>query len=265
MAAPDATHRQTSGANGPPRILAIHAHPDDVEFQCAGTLALLAKKGCAITIATMTPGDCGSAEHSAEEIAEIRRSEAGKSAAILGADYVCLEFRDLSITIDNISRGKVCECLRRARPDIVLTAPPVDYMTDHELTSVLVREACFSASVPNYSTRQWSPAPPLAGIPHLYYVDSIEGVDTFGRPVKPDFIIDVTPVFETKQKMLACHESQRNWLRKQHGIDEYMQNGQRWSAARGKEIGVQYGEAFRQHTGHPYPAHNRLVEFLAER
>ena len=188
MAAADATSKSPSSTGGPPRILAIHAHPDDVEFQCAGTLALLAQEGCAITIATMTPGDCGSAEHSAEEIAEIRRGEARASAAILGAEYVCLEFRDLSITIDNVSRGKVCEALRRARPDIVLTAPPVDYMTDHELTSVLVREACFSASVPNYSTRQWSPATPLRGIPHLYYVDSVEGIDPFGRPVKPDFI-----------------------------------------------------------------------------
>jgi len=262
MAGGEAIKKSTSSTEGSPRILAIHAHPDDVEFQCAGTLAHLAKQGCAITIATMTPGDCGSAEYSAEEIAEIRRGEARASAAILGAEYVCLEFRDLSITVDNVSRGKVCECLRRARPDIVLTAPPVDYMTDHELTSVLVREACFSGSVPNYSTRQWSPAPPLRGIPHLYYVDSIEGVDTFGRPVKPDFIVDVTATFETKQKMLACHESQRNWLRKQHGIDEYMANGERWSAARGKEIGVKYGEAFRQHTGHPYPADNRLAALL---
>ena len=70
--------------DGSPRILAIHAHPDDVEFQCAGTLALLAQQGCAITIATMTPGDCGSAEHSAEEIAEIRRGEARASAATSG-------------------------------------------------------------------------------------------------------------------------------------------------------------------------------------
>jgi N-acetylglucosamine malate deacetylase 1 len=249
-------------ASGPPRILAIHAHPDDVEFQCAGTLALLKQQGCPITIATMTPGDCGSAEHSADEIAEIRRAEARKSAELLGADYVCLEFRDLSIVVDNPSRGKVVEALRRARPEIVLTAPPVDYMTDHEITSVLVREACFSASVPNYSTRQWDPAPPLGGIPSLYYVDSIEGIDYFGNPLKPDFVVDVTATFELKQNMLACHESQRNWLRKQHGIDEYLEKSERWAAARGREIGVKYGEAFRQHTGHPYPGDNRLAQLL---
>src|SRR5436305_1145951 len=58
------------------RVLALHAHPDDIEFQCSGTLALLAEAGCDLTVATMTPGDCGSAEHDAEAIAEIRRGEA---------------------------------------------------------------------------------------------------------------------------------------------------------------------------------------------
>ncbi len=101
-------------SSDPPRVLAIHAHPDDVEFQCAGTLVLLKQQGCVLTIATMTPGDCGSAEHAADEIAEIRRAEARKSAELLGAEYVCLEFRDLSIVVDNSSRGKVCEALRRA-------------------------------------------------------------------------------------------------------------------------------------------------------
>ena len=60
-------------------VLAIHAHPDDIEFQCAGTLRRLRKLGCRITVATMTPGDCGSAEHNAEEIAAIRREEARRT------------------------------------------------------------------------------------------------------------------------------------------------------------------------------------------
>ncbi len=63
------------------RVLAIHAHPDDVEFQCAGTLALLREKGIAVTIVSLTPGDCGSAEHDCATIAEIRRGEAQASAA----------------------------------------------------------------------------------------------------------------------------------------------------------------------------------------
>ncbi len=165
------------------RVLALHAHPDDVEFQCAGTLALLREAGCAVTIATMTPGDCGSAEHDSEAIAEIRRGEARASAALIGADCVCLEFRDMAIFNDDDSRRRVTEALRRARPDIILTAPPVDYLCDHEMTSLLVRDACFAASCPNYATRQWEPAPPMTAIPHLYFVDALEGADREGKPV----------------------------------------------------------------------------------
>src|SRR5579872_672136 len=119
------------------RILAIHAHPDDVEFQCAGTLARLAQAGCHVTIATMTAGDCGSAELDPAEISRLRRGEARASAALLKADYLCLEFQDLGIVHDNDSRRRVTEAVRRARPDVVLTAPPVDYMSDHEMTSRL--------------------------------------------------------------------------------------------------------------------------------
>ena len=247
----------------PCRILAIHAHPDDVEFQCAGTLALLKQAGCPITIATMTPGDCGSTELGSDEIAAVRREEARQAAKLLDADYECLEFRDLSIVHDNESRWKVTEAIRRIRPDVVITAPPVDYMSDHEMTSRLVRDACFNAPIPNYSTRQWEPAGPISRIPHLYYVDPIEGVDYYGQTVEPKFVIDISTTFELKHQMLACHASQRDWLLKQHGIDEYLNSSQRWSASRGREIGVEYGEGFSQHTGHPYPADNLLLELIA--
>src|SRR5580700_8868919 len=169
------------------RVLALHAHPDDIEFQCAGTLILLRAAGCAVTMATMTPGDCGSAEYDAEAIAAIRREEARASAAMIGADYQCLEFRDLAIFNDDESRRRVTEAIRRARPDLILTAPPVDYIADHEMTSVLVRDACFAAPCPNYTTRQWEPAAPLVKIPHLYFVDSLEGHDREARPIAADF------------------------------------------------------------------------------
>jgi LmbE family N-acetylglucosaminyl deacetylase len=246
------------------RVLALHAHPDDVEFQCAGTLALLREKGCAVTIATMSPGDCGSAEHDSEEIAEIRRNEARASAALIGADYLCLEFRDMSIFNDDESRRRVTEALRRVRPDIILTAPPVDYLCDHEMTHLLVRDACFAAPIPNYATQQWDPAPPLTAIPHLYMVDPIEGQDRNGVPVPVDFYVDVSRVFETKKKMLACHASQRNWLLKQHGMDEYLESLTKWSTHRGSEIGVAHAEGFRQYRGHPYPQSNRLLELVGK-
>lgn len=254
----------TLPAAAPTRILAIHAHPDDLEFQCAGTLALLRRAGHAVTMATMTPGDCGSAELDAEAIAAVRRDEASAAAGLIGADYVCLEFRDLAVFNDDESRRRVVECLRRARPDVVLTAPPVDYMCDHEMTSLLVRDACFAAPIPNYATRQWDPAPPLAKIPHLYYVDALEGADRDGNALPAGFHVDVSAVFDTKRAMLACHASQRDWLLKHHGIDEYLDSQARWSSRRGAEVGAAHAEAFRQYLGHAYPHDNLLLALLGQ-
>jgi len=253
-----------SSQSAPVRVFAIHAHPDDIEFQCAGTLALLKKRGCEIAIATMTPGDCGSAELDADEISEVRRGEAKAAADMLEAEYMCLEFRDLSIVVDNDAKRRVTEAIRRARPDIVITAPPQDYMADHEATCQLVRDACFNAPIPNYKTQQWEPANPIDHIPHLYYVDPIEGVDYFGNTIEPGFVIDISEAFAVKRDMLACHASQRDWLLKQHGIDEYLNSCERWSASRGELIGAKFGEAFRQHKGHPYPHSNRLEELLSD-
>ena len=212
----------------------------------------------------MSPGDCGSAEHDAESIAAIRRGEAAAAAGLIGAEYHCLEFRDLAIFSDDDSRRRVVEFLRRSRPEIILTAPPVDYLADHEATSGLVRDACFIAPVPNYVTRQWEPAPPLAKIPHLYFVDPLEGNDRDGRPQPVGFHVDVTEVFPVKRDMLACHASQRNWLLKQHGMDEYLESQEHWGRKRGAEVGVAYAEGFRQYLGHPYPQDNYLLQLLGQ-
>ncbi len=214
-------------------------------------------------MATMTPGDCGSVDRDAEAIAAIRRNEARMAAELIGADFACLEFRDLAIFDDDDSRRRVVEAIRKAAPDLVLTAPPVDYLCDHEATSRLVRDACFAATLPNYKTRQWEPAPPLAKVPHLYFTDALEGLDGDGRPQPAGFLVDVSEVFEIKRQMLACHASQRDWLLRQHGIDEYLDAQARWGARRGAEIGVAHAEAFRQYLGHAYPKENRLVELLA--
>ncbi len=163
-----------------------------------------------------------------------------------------------------MSRRRVTEMLRRARSDLVLTAPPVDYMIDHETTGQLVRDACFGAPCPNYATRQWEPAPALSRIPHLYFVDPLGGCDRDGQPVPVDFHVDISRVFETKRRMLACHASQRDWLLRQHGIDEYLDSQERWAASRGGEIGVAHAEAFRQYRGHPYPHDNVLLAAIRQ-
>jgi len=244
------------------KILSIHAHPDDAEILAGGTLALLASAGHNIIIVTMTPGDCGSAEHTQEEIARIRRQEAARSAAHIGARYGCAEFGDLSVFNDDASRRRVVELLRQVAPDLVLTASPVDYLCDHEMTSLLVRDACFGAPLPNYATGAPDAAAPLQEIPHLYFMDPIGGVDREGRAVEPDFFVNVTAQMETKTAMLAEHASQRAWLLKHHGIDNYLEMMKDWTQANGSRAGVEYAEGFRRYKGHPYPQTELLEELV---
>ncbi len=243
-------------------ILAIHAHPDDVEILAAGTLAILAETGHRITIVTMTPGDCGSAELPPEDIADLRRREAAAAASRIGAEYFCAEFRDLAIFSDDASRRRVVEVLRKVKPDLVLTAAPVDYMCDHEATSLLVRDACFAAPARNYSTGAANPASPAADIPHLYFMSPIGGQDRDGKPAPVDFYVDIRRTFDLKMRMLAQHASQRQWLMKHHGIDDYLAMTERWTREAGHRAGVELAEGFQHYKGHPYPISPLLEELL---
>ncbi len=243
------------------RILALHAHPDDWEILAGGTLALLAQAdGVHLTVATMTAGDCGTAAMGPAEISAVRKLEAATAAALLGAEYLCAGFQDLAIFNDDAARRRVTELLRQARPDLVLTANFPDYHCDHEATHLLVRDACFGVSAPNY---QCGDAPPLERIPHLYFMDSTEGIDRDGHPLAAEFTVDVAATIETKRAVVACHESQRDWLRRQHGLDDYVETALHWTAQRGQAAGFEYGEGFRQYRGHPYPRTPRLQELLA--
>ncbi len=243
-------------------VLTILAHPDDAEFLCAGTLIRLVREhGWQAHIASMTPGDCGSAELPPEEISRVRREEGRRAAALIGAAYHCLEERDLAVFYNEPTLLKVTRLLRRVRPQVVLTHSPADYMLDHEMTSILARAAAFAAPIPNYGAGQ-DLGPPLECIPHLYYCDPIEGKDALGRDVVPGIAIDVSAVIETKASMLAAHASQRDWLLKHHGVDQYLEAMRHWSRQRGQACGVAYAEAFRQHLGHSYPQDNLLGQLL---
>src|SRR5947209_4239297 len=234
----------------PDVVLSLLAHPDDAEFLCAGTMARLAQEyGWEVHIASMTPGDCGSAELGPEEISRVRREEARKAAALLGGAYYCLEERDMRVFYGEAALEKVVRLFREVRPRIVISHSPSDYLLDHEVTSTLARAAAFDAPMRNlYPDRGHAPA--LEAIPHLYYADAIEGKDAFGRSVDPGFCIDISPTLERKTEMLCCHASQREWLLKHHGIDEYVATMREWAAARGRQSGVAAAEGFRQHLGH---------------
>lgn len=242
--------------------LAVMAHPDDAEFLCAGSLIRLVRAcGWQVHIASMTPGDCGSAELPAEEISRIRRVEGARAAERIGGRYHCLEERDLLVCYGERTLEKVTRLMREVRPRLVFTHSPTDYMLDHEMTSTVVRAAAFAAPVPNFLSAR-SLGPVLEGIPHVYYCDPIEGKDPVGREVPPGFSVDISGVIEDKVAMMACHESQRAWLLKHHGLDHYLQALRDWSARRGRACGVAYAEGFRQHLGHSYPQNNLLGELL---
>ena len=244
------------------KILAFMAHPDDIELLCAGTLVRLRKAGHDIAMATMTAGSCGSATLGPKEISDIRRVEAANSAAIIDADYHCAEIPDLEIVFDNPNRRKASDILRLTQPDIVITHYPQDYMYDHDMTSMLVRDATFGGTLRNYPTDV--DAPPVGQIPYLYYASPVDGVNAFGELIEYQFVVDVTSTIETKVEMLACHASQREWLRAQHGLDEYIEYMRRETGRMGATDGHDYGEGYCQHLGHPYRQDNIILQLIGD-
>lgn len=240
--------------------LGIFSHPDDAEMVCAGTLSLFRKAGWEVHIATMAPGDKGTAIYSREEISRIRKAEAARAAGVIGAEYHCLGLEDVYILYDRDSVNRTTELIRNIHPAVVFTSSPNDYMVDHELTSMIVQTACFASGIKNMEVD----ATPYEPVPFLYYCDPMEGKDIFGKPVIPSIYVDITGEIGVKEKMLALHESQRNWLLTHHKIDEYILAMKRFAADRGNSAGVDYAEGFRQHLGHSFPQNNILMEIIGD-
>jgi len=242
--------------------IAILAHPDDAEFLCAGTFTrLIREHGWAVHIASMTAGDCGSMLYPPVEIAWVRRKEGVTAASVIGGTFHCLEERDLRVMYNEPTVEKVVDLLSRVRADVVFTHSPDDYHPDHEATSKIVRTATFAAPIPNFMFGRHA-HPPLEHIPHLYYCDPLEGKDIFGREVPPNFCVDISEVIEVKEQMLASHASQRDWLMKHHGVDNYLISMRETSKVQGDRIGVKFAEGFRQHLGHSYPQDNLIGKLL---
>lgn len=255
--------KKTQKSSKSPRVaLALMAHPDDIELLCAGTLACLVDAGWTVYCATASGGDLGSAQESRVDIRRRRLGEAEAAAAKLGAaGYFWVGLHDLQIAYTPENVRLVTEVVRKAAPDLVITHSPDCYMVDHEETSRLVRAACFGMAIPLWESGE-TPAPEGKGTPALYYADAIEGKDKFGKPIVGDFGIDVESVFERRQEALKCHESQRDWLRAHHGIDQYLITNEELADHHGASFGVKKAEGFRQHLGHGYPQENVLAEAL---
>jgi LmbE family N-acetylglucosaminyl deacetylase len=247
-----------------PTILALCAHPDDAEFRCGGTLILLARRGWQVHIATCSTGDCGSAELKPNAIAVTRRAEARNAAAFIGGTYHCLNGLDLQIYDNDVMRGAATALIREVQPDCIITHYPVDYMPDHDAASAITRCASFTASIPNYVVGPASAMTPTAGVVPLYYFGPLGGTDYFGNPVTAPWFIDISGIIDDKAEMLARHESQREWLRAQHKMDQYIEEMKKWDADAGRHAGVPYAEGFFQHQGHGYPQTPIIQDALRE-
>ena len=217
------------------RVLAIGAHPDDLELQCAGTLARYAHRGDHVTMAVAMSGDCGSSTLPKEQIAAIRGEEARASAAVLGAEFLHMHhYSDGFLFSTEQTRLDFLNVIRQARPDVILTHSPNDYHPDHRMTAQIVCDVRIMITVPNIKTE----APPGDMVPEVYFFDTMAGIDFV-----PQHYVDITSTFDVKKTMLSCHKSQSSWLADQYKMT-YLDFIDCVGRFRGLQCGVQYAECF---------------------
>ncbi|NOZ28267.1 MAG: PIG-L family deacetylase [Chloroflexi bacterium] len=216
------------------RVLAVGAHPDDIEIACGGTLARYALAGHHVMMCYATNGDKGHLEIPPAELAVIREKEARAAAAVIGAEVFWMGFPDGELFYDRQTREAFIDMLRQARPDIIFTHWPEAYHPDHVAAGQLAFSANYIATVPHIRT-----AHPASDHPaRIYYMDVAHDVR-----VEAAEYVDITEVYELKRKMLAAHESQLEWLREHDGVD-VMERMEARDRALGIQCGVMYAERF---------------------
>lgn len=177
-------------------VLAVGAHPDDVELGCGGTVALLAAAGHRVGILHLTRGEAGT-RGSEEE----RRDEARASAEVLGASAVLfLDCGDGRLRNGDDEQDALIALLRRHRPELVLAPTPSDRHPDHGRAHRLVAEASFYAGLAARRVPEAPDLPPHRPAALLAYMQH--------DPFEPSLVVDVTSVWEVKERALDCYRSQ---------------------------------------------------------
>lgn len=221
------------------RVLAVGAHPDDLEILCGGTLAIYARSGASVVMAIATDGSAGHMVIPPEELKEIRRKEAERSAAMIGAELCWLGYTDELIFEDIPTRLRFVDLVRQAKPDVILTHDPNDYHPDHRVVSRLVFDASFPSSLPNFRTSH----PAHSGVQPLCYFDVLGG-----HSFIPTEFVNIEETYTVKREMLSCHESQLKWLKDHDGINA-LDFIDIMAHSRGLQCGVTLAEGFRLETG----------------
>lgn len=178
-------------------ILAIGAHPDDVELGCGATIAKEVAAGKKVGILDLTRGELGT-----RGTAEIRDKEAAKAAEILGVAFRHnLEFADGFFVNNTASQLEVIKIIRKYKPEVILCNAIEDRHIDHAKGSQLVSDACFLSGLLKIETiyegnnqEAWRPA-------HIYHYIQ-------WKNLTPDFVVDVTGFMDTKMEAVMAYKSQ---------------------------------------------------------
>ncbi len=244
-------------------VLAIAAHPDDIEFVMAGTMLRLAELGWELHYFNIANGSYGSMTLPPPQCAATRLEEAREAARRMGAKFYEPICDDMNIFYCRELLEKVVAVVRQAAPTIILTHSPVDYMEDHENACRLAVSAAFVRGMPNMPCTP--PMSPYPGSTTIYHAQPHGNRTPLGEPVQPGLIVDISAYMEQKSELLRCHVSQESWLDSTQKMSSYVQT--MWDL--GSEVGamagsIKYGEGWRRHSnlGFCAPEANPLQEAL---
>lgn len=233
------------------KILAISAHPDDIEIQCYGTLARFALGGDEVTFAIFTSGNMGDLHIAPAELGAMRKLEAQNAAAVIGAKVIWPAIDDECVFPNEEQRRIMIDVMREADPDLIITHSPNDYHPDHRYVSQLVFDSYYQKGLP-HMPGQRLPACRFGQCP-IYYMDNVGGIN-----FSPVEYVDITSVMDIKKKMLACHISQVESMR-EHSNTDIMDMIETQGKFRGFAAGCKYAEAFGRLDAFLRAPHRRLL------
>lgn len=176
-------------------LLAVCAHPDDLEVCAGGIFAKAKREGCTTGLVIMTRGESGGyAEQSTRE------AEAEKAASVLGLDYFAmLDFPDAGVEFGQTAIKALIPHLRACSPRYVLTLHEDDYHPDHVAVSRLTKAACFTAGLKKYSQD---------GTDWHYEAILYFSADRRTNKRRPDVYVDISDVLDVKEAACNAHRSQ---------------------------------------------------------
>ncbi|MFO7902960.1 MAG: PIG-L deacetylase family protein [Planctomycetota bacterium] len=234
----------------------------------AGTLSLLAQAGFEPHMMNVSWSNLDSNELPPEETASLRLNEARNAAQVIHAVHHEPFAYDLLILYEEELLRRMLAVIREVQPTIVLLPSLNDYMEDHTNTARLVVTACFSRAMRRFISNP--PRQPTDQDVYLYHAQPHLNRDGMREFVVPNLMVNISSEMDTKLKMLACHESQREWLGDTQGLDDYLESMRRAGLELAEMLRTQewtYAEGFRQHShvGFSRRDHDLLAEVLGDK